>query len=155
MRRQIRQPFDASIDATTTRRHRHSGLYLRHHRQAQRRDDQPWQPDVFRLLPGCATGRFSPLMISFAFCRCATFWNAYSLSTHRSLPRPRSTFAESPETIFDNLQEVSPQTFVAVPRLWEKIYSQVALRRRRRVRHAKMGLRPSAESGWRARGLSS
>lgn len=37
-------------------------------------------------------------------------------------------FAESPETIFDNLQEVSPQTFVAVPRLWEKIYSQVSLR---------------------------
>jgi long-chain acyl-CoA synthetase len=37
-------------------------------------------------------------------------------------------FAESPETIFDNLQEVSPHVFVAVPRLWEKIYSQVALR---------------------------
>ena len=42
----------------------------------------------------------------------------------------RSTvnFAESPETVFDNLQEVSPHTFVAVPRLWEKIYSQVAIR---------------------------
>ncbi|MBM1556258.1 AMP-binding protein [Sulfitobacter mediterraneus] len=39
-----------------------------------------------------------------------------------------TNFAESPETIFDNLQEVSPQTFVAVPRLWEKIYSQVAIR---------------------------
>ncbi len=37
-------------------------------------------------------------------------------------------FAESPETVFDNLQEVSPHTFVAVPRLWEKIYSQVAIR---------------------------
>lgn len=37
-------------------------------------------------------------------------------------------FAESPETIFENLQEVSPQTFVAVPRLWEKIYSQVTIR---------------------------
>ncbi len=37
-------------------------------------------------------------------------------------------FAESPETVFENLQEVSPQTFVAVPRLWEKIYSQVAIR---------------------------
>ena len=37
-----------------TRRHGHSGLYLRHHRQAQRRDDQPWQPDVFRL---CRTAR--------------------------------------------------------------------------------------------------
>ena len=32
-------------------------------------------------------------------------------------------FAESPETVFDNLREVSPHTFTAVPRLWEKIYS--------------------------------
>ncbi len=41
----------------------------------------------------------------------------------------RSTlnFAESPETVFDNLQEVSPHTFVAVPRLWEKIFSRVAI----------------------------
>ncbi len=41
----------------------------------------------------------------------------------------RSTvnFAESPETIFDNLQEVSPHTFVAVPRVWEKIYSKVTI----------------------------
>ena len=36
-------------------------------------------------------------------------------------------FAESPETVFDNLQEVSPHTFVAVPRLWEKIYSRVSI----------------------------
>ena len=36
-------------------------------------------------------------------------------------------FAESPETVFDNLQEVSPHTFVAVPRLWEKIYSRVTI----------------------------
>ncbi|WP_239113504.1 AMP-dependent synthetase/ligase [Shimia biformata] len=34
-------------------------------------------------------------------------------------------FAESPETVFKNLQEVSPVTFIAVPRVWEKIYSQV------------------------------
>lgn len=37
-------------------------------------------------------------------------------------------FAESPETVFDNLQEVSPATFIAVPRVWEKIYSQVLVR---------------------------
>lgn len=39
----------------------------------------------------------------------------------------RSTvnFAESPETVFDNLREVSPSTFFAVPRVWEKVYSQV------------------------------
>ena len=34
-------------------------------------------------------------------------------------------FAESPETVFANLQEVSPMTFTAVPRVWEKIYSRV------------------------------
>jgi len=36
-------------------------------------------------------------------------------------------FAESTETIFENLQEVSPHTFSAVPRVWEKIYSRVIL----------------------------
>ena len=39
----------------------------------------------------------------------------------------RSTvnFAESVETVFDNLQEVSPDHFTAVPRVWEKVYSKV------------------------------
>ncbi len=36
-------------------------------------------------------------------------------------------FAESPETVFDNMQEVSPSTFFAVPRVWEKIYSRVTV----------------------------
>lgn len=36
-------------------------------------------------------------------------------------------FAESPETVFDNMREVSPHIFGAVPRFWEKIYSRVAI----------------------------
>ncbi len=36
-------------------------------------------------------------------------------------------FVESTETIFDNLQEVSPHVFTAVPRVWEKIYSRVIM----------------------------
>lgn len=36
-------------------------------------------------------------------------------------------FAESPETVFDNVQEVSPHVFTAVPRVWEKIYSRVSI----------------------------
>ena len=36
-------------------------------------------------------------------------------------------FAESPETVFGNLQEVSPAFFVAVPRVWEKIHSRVTV----------------------------
>lgn len=39
-------------------------------------------------------------------------------------------FAESTETVFENLQEVSPHVFFAVPRVWEKIYSQVAIMRK-------------------------
>ncbi|QIK41266.1 AMP-dependent synthetase/ligase [Pontivivens nitratireducens] len=38
-------------------------------------------------------------------------------------------FAESPDTVFDNLREVSPHVFTAVPRLWEKIYSRVLIMR--------------------------
>ncbi len=41
--------------------------------------------------------------------------------------RATVNFAESPETVFENVQEVSPQTFVAVPRVWEKIYSRVMI----------------------------
>ncbi len=36
-------------------------------------------------------------------------------------------FAESPETVFDNLREVSPHVFTAVPRVWEKIHSRVTV----------------------------
>jgi len=36
-------------------------------------------------------------------------------------------FAESVDTVFDNMQEVQPHIFVAVPRVWEKIYSKVEL----------------------------
>ncbi|MCK4712863.1 MAG: long-chain fatty acid--CoA ligase [Marinosulfonomonas sp.] len=36
-------------------------------------------------------------------------------------------FAESPETVFDDLREVSPHVFAAVPRVWEKIYSAVQI----------------------------
>ncbi len=36
-------------------------------------------------------------------------------------------FAESPETVFDNVREVSPHAFTAVPRVWEKLYSRVMI----------------------------
>ncbi|MGB7336632.1 MAG: long-chain fatty acid--CoA ligase [Salaquimonas sp.] len=43
------------------------------------------------------------------------------------ISRATVNFAESPETVFENVQEVSPHTFVAVPRVWEKIYSRVMI----------------------------
>ena len=36
-------------------------------------------------------------------------------------------FAESPETVPDNLREVQPTTFLAVPRVWEKFYSAITI----------------------------
>lgn len=36
-------------------------------------------------------------------------------------------FAESPETVFDNLREVQPTLFTGVPRVWEKVYSRVTM----------------------------
>src|SRR4029077_5612160 len=36
-------------------------------------------------------------------------------------------FAESPETAPDNLREVQPTIFLAVPRIWEKFYSAVTI----------------------------
>ncbi|MCP1336948.1 AMP-dependent synthetase/ligase [Futiania mangrovi] len=38
-------------------------------------------------------------------------------------------FAESPETVFENLQEVSPHVFTGVPRVWEKMYSRISIMR--------------------------
>ncbi|MGB7181167.1 MAG: long-chain fatty acid--CoA ligase [Burkholderiaceae bacterium] len=37
-------------------------------------------------------------------------------------------FTESVETVVENMQEVAPHTFSAVPRFWEKVYSQVQIR---------------------------
>jgi long-chain acyl-CoA synthetase len=39
-------------------------------------------------------------------------------------------FAESIDTVPDNVREVAPAVFFAVPRIWEKFYSGVALRMR-------------------------
>ena len=36
-------------------------------------------------------------------------------------------FAESTETVFDNLREVSPTVFTGVPRVWEKIHSRITV----------------------------
>jgi long-chain acyl-CoA synthetase len=41
-----------------------------------------------------------------------------------------ANFAESVETVPDNIREVAPTTFFAVPRIWERFYSGIAIRMR-------------------------
>lgn len=36
-------------------------------------------------------------------------------------------FVESPDTVFDNLREVQPDVFLAVPRIWQRLHSMLAV----------------------------
>ncbi len=58
-------------------------------------------------------------------------------------------FAESPETVFDNLREVSPQVFVAVPRLWEKIFSRLQIMRKEATPIGRWALDQAVAAGMR------
>jgi long-chain acyl-CoA synthetase len=60
---------------------------------------------------------------------CHVLERLFSVETQLAMGSTVS-FAESPETVFDNLREVSPHVFVAVPRLWEKIFSRLQIMRK-------------------------
>nr|WP_246139544.1 long-chain fatty acid--CoA ligase [Phaeobacter marinintestinus] len=61
----------------------------------------------------------------------------------------RSTvnFAESPETVFDNMQEVSPSTFFAVPRVWEKMFSRVLVLAQEATPIGRLAFRQAVRAG--------
>ncbi|MCW9035798.1 MAG: long-chain fatty acid--CoA ligase [Rhodospirillales bacterium] len=52
-----------------------------------------------------------------------TFTVFYPLMTGSTV-----NFVEGPDTVFENIQEVSPTIFFAVPRIWEKFYSGITIR---------------------------
>lgn len=43
------------------------------------------------------------------------------------LSNARMNFVENPETVFENIREIQPDVFFAVPRIWEKLYSSVTI----------------------------
>jgi long-chain acyl-CoA synthetase len=73
---------------------------------------------LYRSEPGDDRLLFLPL------CHVAERLGGY----YTSLPLgPVMNFAESPETVPDNIREVQPRAFLAVPRVWEKFYSGVQI----------------------------
>ncbi|MDP3895905.1 MAG: long-chain fatty acid--CoA ligase [Mesorhizobium sp.] len=56
-------------------------------------------------------------------------------------------FAESPETVFDNVREVSPHVFTAVPRVWEKVYSRISIMSGEATRLGKLAYRMALKTG--------
>ena len=58
-------------------------------------------------------------------------------------------FAESIETVPENIREVAPALFFAVPRIWEKFYSGVALRMREATALGRLAYRWAIGTGMR------
>jgi long-chain acyl-CoA synthetase len=74
--------------------------------------------ELYKSEPGDDRLLFLPL------CHVAERLGGY----YTSLPLgPVMNFAESPETVPDNIREVQPRAFLAVPRVWEKFYSGVMI----------------------------
>src|SRR5207237_1631150 len=65
-----------------------------------------------------------------------TFTVFYPLSTGSTV-----NFAESIDTVPENIREVAPAVFFAVPRIWEKFYSGVAVRMREATRIGRVAYR--------------
>jgi len=73
-----------------------------------------------------------------------TFTVFYPLRTGATV-----NFAESIDTVPDNVREVAPAVFFAVPRIWEKFYSVVALRMREATLLGKLAYRWAIGIGMR------
>ena len=58
-------------------------------------------------------------------------------------------FVENPETVPENVREIAPTVFTAVPRVWEKFYSGVLIAPEGGGRAAAAGLRVAIGIGYR------
>jgi len=73
--------------------------------------------DILPILPTDEQLCFLPL------CHVLERLTSVDLPIHRGCI---VNFVESTETVFENMKEVSPDTFTAVPRLWEKMYASIS-----------------------------
>jgi long-chain acyl-CoA synthetase len=79
---------------------------------------------ISAALQGLETARNDELLCFLPLChvyeRLGSAW--LSLGAGATV-----NFAESTETVFDNMREVSPTLFAAVPRVYEKVYSRISI----------------------------
>ena len=130
------------VDALQARRPGDPRLHLGHHRQAQGRDAQPSRASCTPCAATTRSSRRTSATSACASCRCATSPSASAASTSRSTPASKLNFVENPETVPENVREIAPTVFTAVPRVWEKFYSGVTI--------ALRGSEPAAAGGLRA-----
>ena len=65
----------------------------------------------------------------------------------------RLNFVENPETVPENVREIAPTIFGAVPRVWEKFYSVVTIRVREATRLAQLAYRLAIGAGYKVAAL--
>jgi long-chain acyl-CoA synthetase len=65
----------------------------------------------------------------------------------------RLNFVENPETVPENVREIAPTVFVAVPRVWEKFYSAVTIRLKEATRLEQWAYRKAIALGERVADL--
>jgi long-chain acyl-CoA synthetase len=59
-------------------------------------------------------------------------------------------FVEGPDTVPENIRELSPTTFIAVPRIWEKFYAAIELQVKDATRFGKWAYHTALKIGTRA-----
>ena len=114
--------------ASERRGARAAGLHLGHHRAAQGRDDLAPQHHLPARAMPTPSSRSAPTTSSSPSCRSATSPSAPSPTFLPLRSGAIANFAESVETVPENVREVAPTTFFAVPRIWERFYSGIAIR---------------------------
>jgi long-chain acyl-CoA synthetase len=65
----------------------------------------------------------------------------------------RLNFVENPETVPENVREIAPTVFGAVPRIWEKFYSVVTIRVKEATRLAQFAYRLAIGTGYKVAAL--
>ncbi len=72
----------------------------------------------------------------------------YSLKTGATI-----NFAERPDTVPENIREVAPTFFFAVPRIWEKFYSEISIRMSEAIWIGRIAYRTALKIGYRVADL--
>ena len=65
----------------------------------------------------------------------------------------RLNFVENPETVPENVREIAPTVFGAVPRIWEKFYSVVTIRVKEATRLAQLAYKLAIGVGYKVAAL--
>jgi long-chain acyl-CoA synthetase len=72
----------------------------------------------------------------------------YSLKTGATI-----NFAERPDTVPENIREVAPTFFFAVPRIWEKFYSEISIRMSEAIWIGRVAYQTALKIGYRVADL--